>query len=1323
MEDFQGQITTDTNIDYDILNNAINTYEQTLGESNLPSTNLIIEKSMIKFFDLILIDKQSNFCDLKIKLEISPNKKDKAQYSMEENIILFTNFSEVTNNVLERLNKDPSIFSINYFNNNFEKINTEFEIDNYDGDTIYLYLLDRSIEIHDNDLIFDLHTKLNNYSNNINGYDNSVCKKRNLTPDNSKESKFSDAFENINYLSASKTSLNFYNHKSQKKDSSKLKDLIEENLNFNLALNNDLKNKGYKKVKVKISEVINSKNINANFLGQTLFKKEPLYFARKLKFDKNNANKEKAYIDPLHNLIEKDKENDINNFIQYKNKFKKAKLLKNEILFKNKKTIEEQNKDSINLASKRNLSLIPPSKSIVYSNIKRKTQDYNDKRDKNNIFENNNIFTIEKTLNTNNYENTYNLDKNSSNNLTKISFEKNFKTKNSFKINFNQKKIENIESSNICNSERKGKISLIESYRKTFTHIKPKKVKSIINKDQINQEESASYLLTNQSYSDRIKPINQENQKKTIENKTNLTSDNFYQKARESRTTEKKPNFIKSNILNEKFATYKKVRQTNHSSVKAYALEEEFLNRKISHTRNSTTNKFSNIVLSNSTINEEFTSRKTNLNNKNFDDNINFKKLNFEKQINPLNNLSKNFKNNKSEISLSLDKKAFDVTGNKTFNKFINVENNMKFHSQINSPINNSLIKKHTMNNPIPLNNANIKIKNNHIIDEHFAEFSDKNITSNNQNFLNNLKDNKSNFNLHLNDNKIDKCSKKASSMNSTNFDSLMASLTVNKSDKNIQSSISKINLFEKEKLNMSPNKNLNPSLKLKEKFTDLDKSFTKYFENNYYNENSLNTNSNNNNKKRINHIKTSENNRLFNNPTLNNKINTTNLNQDSEFENCYDPSSYTKNKRVNLDQIRYNLIGKKNQIKPIDIKSHVKANSFRSKFIPNINKKTLNEINYTKILIKNFITTNLSFIITNEFIEENLQWLILNDCFKPKKIDFDSLKAKKPKNRKSIIEENNNTKLNFLSELKLKSTIIDNYNENLISVETNPAQENFVISEKDYQLAREFIFYNYINCKSLEKYFFKKLNKNDIVISDSNSNNPISKSLNFIYNKTNLYNQNLNYSNLNSTAANETSWFNSMNHNLALEFFSSANNSKEISEFNLFVEEIFNKLKKDISGLLNFMNFIKLNKMNLHIKNFALDLIFVNLYIVNPNDKEIDEELIYLLIEFISNSKEKKLFFENYKKLCMLTDKAEFEKNNKDFYNSKYLFFKNFLKMLLKISDNNIDLIKKSFKLNDQEIYFILISDFNELKSYIDDKEFKEKITSIFELLINSLS
>jgi hypothetical protein len=384
----------------------------------------------------------------------------------------------------------------------------------------------------------------------------------------------------------------------------------------------------------------------------------------------------------------------------------------------------------------------------------------------------------------------------------------------------------------------------------------------------------------------------------------------------------------------------------------------------------------------------------------------------------------------------------------------------------------------------------------------------------------------------------------------------------------------------------------------------------------------------------------------------------------------------------------------------------------------PNIDKKTEIEVKYTYQLIKNFMKNNLNSLIPNDFIDENLKEIMINNIFKKKfKRETEKLiKKDSTKVLKNINENNNDNNNNYSDEnidinfLDFKS---DNISNHIISTDMNPNPEE-TLSKFDYDTIKEFLFLNFLNSRSMEKYFSKRINNNEITLM--NQEKMINTSLMFLNN-----NKNLNYTNLNSTGTIEENWFNSKNHKLALELFNLSNNSKQVSDLNLIVGDLILKLKKDISAFISYLNFLSKNKMNLQLKNMALDLIFVNLYMIEVDKKLIDQKIVFLFVEFISDEKEKKMFYEDFKRLKRIG--VEIIDENVEFYRYQFLLLKRFLKMITRTSEENLDLVKKEFSITDEEIYFILFSKKNDIKRIVNDIYFVNKITNVFRILVSSIN
>jgi len=240
----------DKNIEYDNLNDAINSFQKGIFDITVSPKNNLIKNSIfnkLNFYDLILIDTNSNFLDLKLKLEINTNKNVKTKVFVKENVIQFTNFSDLSNNILEKINKNSSNYKISYFRDNLEKITSDIELNNYFGETIFVKVYERNRNrffpkdfnknSNKNNLLFSQSKFFNNSNKNLTNY--------------SKSKKFIFDFESINNSDkenssqALKTVENFFN-----KSENNVEKTVEGNLfPWNLSLrkypemNNSTKNK------------------------------------------------------------------------------------------------------------------------------------------------------------------------------------------------------------------------------------------------------------------------------------------------------------------------------------------------------------------------------------------------------------------------------------------------------------------------------------------------------------------------------------------------------------------------------------------------------------------------------------------------------------------------------------------------------------------------------------------------------------------------------------------------------------------------------------------------------------------------------------------------------------------------------------------------------------------------------------------------------------------------------------------------------------------------------------------------------------------------
>lgn len=1257
----ENEIGNDPEKDYENLNDAISTYKKTMGEHTTSPKYLMNKNSIfnrLKFVDLILINKDSDFLDLKIKLEINSTRNKKLKMFNHNNVIQFTTFFELTNNILKRLQKDPKLFSVAFFRENLEKISSDNEILNYTKDRIYVKISERNKKR--NTLMV---------KNNFNNFNKTATGKI----------SFLNKKEIIEEIKLNKTNNNFvsFNEKELEKSSNKFLIHLNKKNNMIKGSGSSKKNFSYyplkEKEKVKKISFINT-DFDLNSPMKNIKENNNMNEITEIKKEKEDENENEIF---TNNITELDNNNTVmikdikesidNNKISDKNSNNESNnnitMDKNETIFdinsesENSpiKSINDPGKNStkIKLYSKELmnsdkslivLNQIDMSNSIIKDNIKKKD-----------------IFSIEilnmskrkiKDGNENIYKNLKFEKLNELNNSEIVNEYKNLRIKNE---NFR------IDDNNLNKQINIVKLSR-EKIRKFYRSADNLNFDFEERPERIKDD---SYLVTNESFTEKIKAA----RKSLISNKAYLSSiafnnkDDIFDKL-------SKPKYYKTEIKllkgkNKEYYEAKKGSSNENYENNLFDFFQKKINPedkkqlKVKDTNSNKNHKTKNrhpFIKNNFPYKkkEQIRPKEISINNNNTNNNIIFRSP-FQKNDQNVFVSPKKFTSNKNnQIDLTSPKilesffKAIKINSNtsKNINSF-QMSNYYSHKFSFTRTFNNFSKFSNIGNSSNSNANTNTKSRSN-VNFESYVPFSPP------------KSKNKNKFSLNINSQKEEILTPTLNPNNTNTNSDNNQYLNTNKSKKNLE----KIRKFldiengvdEKEK-----------EMQFREYLND---------DNIDINEFKKNLISKNN---RVTSINTEK------NIELEKKM----INREKFYEKI------SNNNNFNIDLKTYRL-----EFKRFKSKSEMR---FSYMNYPSIDIKVENEVKYTNQLIKNFIKNNLNNLIPNEFIDENLKDILIKNVFKPKKNTENGMI--------NIIENNNNISeddidVNFLDFKR------DNLLNNIISVETDV--EPFSLTKIDYDTAKEFIFFNYLNSRSIDNYFLKRIKNNEM--KSSSYNKMINTSLMFLSN-----NQKFNYTNLNSTGTADENWFNSKNHKLILELFNLPNNSKQVSELNSLVEEIVNKLKKDISGFLKYMDFLSKNKRNMQLKHMALDLIFVNLYLIEIDKKLIDYRIVHLFVEFICDEKEKKMFYDNFKKMKIIG--IDFVDENVEFYKYQFLLLKRFLKMITNTTEENLEIVKKEFSITDEEIYFILFSKNYDIKGIVNDIYFVNKITNVFRILVSSIN
>ena len=773
-------------------------------------------------------------------------------------------------------------------------------------------------------------------------------------------------------------------------------------------------------------------------------------------------------------------------------------------------------------------------------------------------------------------------------------------------------------SSNIsCRSTSKDIIKLNYSTN-NLNSIKIKNSKISVNKKSKN----SLRLEINYNFDDKIKFVNKK--EKNLRNFYNLDLDdenlNYRRKQGNNTEEEESVNEIPYLYTNESF--YNKIKAKNK-----YFVEN---NKKISNKRLKT--------LSNPK-------------------NSNFSKTYYEKKLKILEN-----KRNPTSIVKKIHKSNAELSENENYS---NTAQDFKpsFHKiELNNPwlkfgiINNLNSKKNKTKNSFIFNNTNIlnNLYNLEIKNENEENKTNENQENNKDTIKSNIFHMRNNSSVILDNSLIDNSNVKPLESNSKLFN--------HKNNPSISSyNHNKNNHFDNNSyINNLKNifkQNKNSDEILKEDFLSENIQRT-----NQYIENNLNSNiliNNNLNKTRFNKTYfTAVTNKIKNKTNFLNFQITNNTNK-SILENS-----------IGLTQEKFNpFISTKfslNKIKSLENLLEINDN-FKSNpkiLLDKINRKSFENSIYSFSTLPLIKTNGKLFNSVNFTEKQKLNYTKRNDFKKNKLYSEQKYILNEIKRVRNLIH-------NFLT------VNLDNLISNQYIDDRYKAFDMKIQNKKDYLSAKEFIFFNFLNNKTNEKIFVKKINRNDF---KSLENNP---------------------------------------KNLALEFFITENNSynKEILEYNTIVENLIIKITKDINLLLNFMSGIN----HTQIGKMTIDNVFVNFYIINSENIFLDKTIVGILIEFISNIKEKKFYCEEFFRFKKLPneDVKDFDIPNLLIH---FEFLKRYLKLVLKISNGVMDEIKLSLQISNEDLNIILFAEINALRSKKNDMNFRLRIASIYFTLIKSL-
>jgi len=911
--------------------------------------------------------------------------------------------------------------------------------------------------------------------------------------------------------------------------------------------------------------------------------------------------------------------------------------------------------------------------------------------------------------------NSCDLDSNNKLDLSKNSDNLNKSLKSAIENNiFNSEKIDNSIIKSVKKKPKRLKIRTRSSIFSNYKKIKSRKIEKLDNKDfNYNNEENTPYVLTNQSFYKDIKPVNNQNKNNSqnvkLKNKfifkEKLNTSNDYNNGSFSKN-KKENHFSTNNDVNEE--TNPSLENVvfinpclNFGLINSSKNKNSFNENK--NSKNNISNQFNmsfyptkgfnqsgyktiypniyqnsiskknTILLKDININKNTFNNSTYYwSNKNFlsedfstlektknklsslyDNDFNHKKISLEKsplneneenKISYLNTLSpkltlknktfynSNYKNrfNSNQFNHKLKNIKIDI-----FNKY---DNEIKLNKDINfSPKDSDIIQNKSPDDNIDKKNEFAFRNTNSIFPSVFEK--------------NRYRD------FHIFNNKLNVLSE-----NNLATESYMASYTDkrNKNNENRYSNIpiNKIKTLEKIldiQTGTLPDININKKIEKKIFFSNSKETFYPK-------------------------INENDNNKYFENFIINSMDNNAiKLNQSSYLKTTND--KFYKNEKSNKLKSNKNYINYQFYNDTITSTNHQTTQvdwneNFALKNLIDFNKKT--KPNENNININNFIKDNQK--------KKNNQ--------ESPKNKITNLKNSKERYINQIKNNANFTlKINItLDQIKIvKNKIINFIQTNidrLISDEyiTDKFKSfDFKLKCKyDFSLAKEFLFYYFLNYKANYKLSLKKIGRNEINNVDENNNKIKSKINSF-----------------------------------AFEFFFSENKKfqKDMQDINYFVNIIIDRIEKEINVFLSFLNRIN----HTQVFKMEIDNFFVNFYTIKSDNIFIDNKILSILIDFISNAKEKKFSFENYFQLKKIP-KEEIKDFTTQIFFNHFFFLKNFLKAVLEISIDLISNMKLTLHISDKELTTILYSEDTKIDKLCKDMNFRLRISGIYFTLVKAL-
>jgi len=258
--------------------------------------------------------------------------------------------------------------------------------------------------------------------------------------------------------------------------------------------------------------------------------------------------------------------------------------------------------------------------------------------------------------------------------------------------------------------------------------------------------------------------------------------------------------------------------------------------------------------------------------------------------------------------------------------------------------------------------------------------------------------------------------------------------------------------------------------------------------------------------------------------------------------------------------------------------------------------------------------------------------------------------------------------------------------------------------SEFDYQTKREFLFYTFVSSKFVEKINFKKNSLGNFSLPDPGDKHKIvhigvsTISLRIIKNESEI--------------------------NYDIYRKSKNNYFKLIQEYNQVIEEILNRLRKNIAEIIRYFSSLNCLKIN----NIFINYHFFLIYILRNDNIFSDKKIVFKLLEFITKDNSYAVNYSIFRNI----KRFSFE-NSDNFTKENYFIHVNFIRLFLKFylgeekQRDNITRILDEFKyslgINDFDITSIISEDLSDLNKNAEIYNIRIKIANIYLILIRLLS